>query len=113
MSKFVKLLAWLFLLGIIFYVVLSVRNGQANLGGDAVVTGIHEGRQVEILKMPVCTDTDKGKEYRWLGQTYNTYDNKVYDDYCEDEDTLVEYFCNNDYPDRINVNCDCFKGACF
>ncbi len=110
MGKLGKLFAWLFLLAIAGYVVFSILQGRGATGNVAKVPAT--GEPAQIIRYPDCIDTDDGKNYDRPGRAYNADEKVVYNDYCADASTLVEYFCNNKYPDRISVPCDCYDGAC-
>ena len=108
MAKFFKLLAWFFIIGLTGYIIYGFSGD--GVSGKAIQVRQEAG--VDVLSFAECMDLDGGKNYDKQSSTYNTYDNLVYDDYCEDEDVLAEYFCNNAYPDRVFIKCDCFKGYC-
>jgi len=111
MSEFVKLFAWSFLIALIFYIVFSITQGTSGMASKSI-SGYAFAQDVKIISFPECIDTDNGKAYKVPGHTYNIRDNVVHDDYCENTGLLTEYFCNNAFPDRINVPCDCFDGMC-
>ena len=102
-----KLLGLVLLLVIIAYIIYGMRGGHLGVSGKA-----YTGQNVQVLSYPDCMDSDHGKEYWTRGSTYNIKDGGVYDDFCEDWNELVEYFCNNDYVDRITIRCECYFGAC-
>ena len=107
MAGFFKLLSWLFIIAVSGYILYGFSTA-GGASGKAI-----EMRQIsgaEVLSLPECTDMDGGKNYGVPASTFK--DNLVYDDYCEDEGVLAEYFCNNGYPDRIFIKCDCYMGYC-
>ncbi len=105
-----KLFGWFFILGLLGYVAFSITQGQSGATGEAIRE--QYGEDVQVIRYEDCRDTDKGKEYRLKGQTYNIDENEVKEDYCQGEEKLVEYFCNNGYPDRISIPCNCEEGVC-
>lgn len=60
-----------------------------------------------------CTDTDDGKEYAVKGSTDDGTVAEPYSDFCKDEGTLIEYFCDDtDQATFEYYHCDCVNGAC-
>lgn len=60
----------------------------------------------------VCEDTDDGLDYFYSGSVL--YNGESYNDYCSNEDVLVEYFCGGEGYNSTSVNCPhgCSGGEC-
>ncbi len=59
-----------------------------------------------------CNDTDGGMNFTVKGKVL-TNDLRVYEDYCKDDQTLMEYYCSTD--ERAfseKETCKCSAGAC-
>ncbi len=72
--------------------------------------GILVGITAMVSALPICTDSDGGKDYNVQGTADNTYT-----DWCYDFNTLGEYFCNGLNRSSEYYNCpggSCVNGAC-
>ena len=68
-----------------------------------------EGRCVKYAN---CTDTDGGLNFAVRGKVM-TNDKMVYEDYCETDSLLIEYYCLPDHRAASKKErCDCDRGAC-
>jgi hypothetical protein len=61
-----------------------------------------------------CTDTDGGYVIGTKGYNYGMYNDESYDyaDYCQNNETLMEYFCSGEDWNITDVFCTCINGAC-
>jgi len=114
MLRLPKSIGWIIILLIVGYIAFGILQGKISPSGkafdaDTVMVG---DREVPVLRVPDCIDTDDGKRYFVKGYTYNIRDRDVKEDYCVSERVLSEFFCNKDYPDRILIPCNCLQGAC-
>jgi len=62
----------------------------------------------EIITVRLCHDTDNGI-VRWInGSTFGFYDNAErfeFNDYCFDNNFLIEYYCENEIPQNTSFLC--------
>ena len=69
-------------------------------------------RDGQCVEFANCTDTDGGKNYEERGKVM-TNDLAVHEDNCEDDNTLLEYYCSeNDMALSEIHNCECSRDAC-
>jgi hypothetical protein len=86
----------------VHYATLDCPDGYACDDGECIVTD-------------ECEETDDGNdEYEFGTTTFGGYD---YEDYCDDDETLIEFFCDGDYSiDYDEIECDsgyeCDDGEC-
>ena len=76
-----------------------------------------EEEREKIVTVRLCHDTDNGI-VRWVnGSTFGFYDNAErfeFDDYCFDNNFLIEYYCQNEIPQNRSFLCDngCLDNHC-
>lgn len=62
-----------------------------------------------------CTETDSGYDIDSLGKVVGQNENGVQvdaDDYCQDANTLIEYYCLNNVVSIAEITCACSGGVC-
>jgi hypothetical protein len=63
-----------------------------------------------------CKDTDLGENPFVKGKAHGRVSPDVtvkdFEDYCLNKNSLMEYFCNDNYVDYIMINCSCTRGHC-
>src|SRR3989344_6226152 len=87
---------------------LFYQSGVHNLAGLA-------SQQPRIQQaFPNCMDTDLGFYPAQQGSTYDKYAdyNNFREDYCSNQNTLVEYFCDEYGINSEEVACLCQNGVC-
>ena len=77
--------------------------------GDFIVEKIVEE---EIITVKLCHDTDNGI-IRWAGGSvfgfYNDSERFEFDDHCFDQNTVIEYYCEDEEPKNTSFLC---KSGC-
>ena len=73
-----------------------------------IIEEVAELVEEEIVTVRLCHDTDNGR-VRWVnGSIFGFYNNAKrfeFDDYCFDNNILVEYFCENGIPQNMTFLC--------